>query len=298
MKIGVFIDLFRPFVLGGAEKNCYEVCKRLVGENEIKVFTCRLKGEEKREEIEGIKIYRVGLPHSLERREVILILPYLFISILYGLKEEFEILYGNGFAGALAAGIVSLLKRKPLVLMLHDVYWDRWGEVIGFSLPGKLLEKLISKLPFFKVITVSDKVRKKLTGILRIPKNKIEVIPDGIDLKLIDSIKTKRKDNSILCVSRLVNYKNVDHVIKAFAKAKKVSPNLELRRVVISSTAELVYVMHNILDGSTFSSLTSLMISSIMLSVLPVPGPALTSTPFITPFMIRLCTLSFLNICF
>ena len=65
MRIAMIIDLFYPYQLGGAERQFFELAKRLAKRHEIHVFTLKLRGCKPEERYHGINIHRVGIPHPL-----------------------------------------------------------------------------------------------------------------------------------------------------------------------------------------------------------------------------------------
>jgi len=80
------------------------------------------------------------------------------------------------------------------------------------------------------VIAVSPQCRQKLIG-LGIKEEKIIIIPNGVDLKLFDSVRVEKVPNQILYVGRLVEFKHVDWLIEAFAEVLKEVPDAKLKIV-------------------------------------------------------------------
>jgi glycosyltransferase involved in cell wall biosynthesis len=85
-----------------------------------------------------------------------------------------------------------------------------------------------SKMRFTKIITLNQAMKKKMTDILHIRKEKIEIIPSGIDLKEICKIKAKKKEKTIVYVGRLVPQKNIDALIKAFSMLGRKDAQLRI----------------------------------------------------------------------
>jgi phosphatidylinositol alpha-1,6-mannosyltransferase len=64
-----------------------------------------------------------------------------------------------------------------------------------------------------------------------VPEKKITIIPNGVDLKLFDSIRAKKVPNQVIYVGRLVDFKHVDWLIKAFPEVLKKVPDAKLKIV-------------------------------------------------------------------
>ena len=88
-----------------------------------------------------------------------------------------------------------------------------------------------------KIIAVSHATKEDMISILKVPEEKIVVIPEGVDdrfcpqpLEIIDSIKRKYKitGDYIFSLSTLEPRKNQKGLIKAFEKIKEAYPNMQL----------------------------------------------------------------------
>lgn len=114
---------------------------------------------------------------------------------------------------------------------IHDVaeeknkeQWIYYGSIANF------FEKILYKLPFKKIITVSNAVKRILNRKYGIPNNKIHVVYNGVDLKLIDSVECNGIDkNSIIFVGRLIPHKHVDELIKAVKLLVNEIPDVKLK---------------------------------------------------------------------
>ena len=225
MRIALLSDLFYPYQLGGAERQFFEIATRLAKKHEVHVFTLNLFGQEKDEIYRNVHIHRFGLKHPLKHRLLLPLLSYLVV-FLYLLKDlhKFDIIHANQGMSCLFSVLKS---KKPFIATLHDIYWDQWSIYYSYpsSLFGKLLEFLWSKGEYNKIITVSNYSKQKIWKLgFKAP---IDVIPNGIDLKMINKIKTKKK-NHIVYIGRLVNYKHVDILIKSMKEVQDRFSKLEL----------------------------------------------------------------------
>jgi glycosyltransferase involved in cell wall biosynthesis len=142
---------------------------------------------------------------------------------------------------ALAGQICSRLHHIPHIVTFHDVYqasdktfWKQWRTKQESNLPfyapfmSKLVEDLILKLNVSTFHTVSDTTKEDLVT-FGVKVEKITVIPNGIE-----QISTPVINHEVIqrpfavFVGRLVHYKNVDTVIKAFRDVVRSVPKARL----------------------------------------------------------------------
>ena len=118
------------------------------------------------------------------------------------------------------------MSKKPHIITIHDIYsiegkefWSRWygqeNNANAFCSLAFLAERMIVNMPFSIIHTVSDASRRDIEKLLFGQKKNITVIPNGINL---NDYRANRitYDDFILYVGRLIFYKNVDKLIKAF----------------------------------------------------------------------------------
>jgi glycosyltransferase involved in cell wall biosynthesis len=119
------------------------------------------------------------------------------------------------------------VRHRPHLATIHDVYlqtdnefWKKWSSQREVSFLAKtaehFIEKIVLRLPVKKVHTVSRTSKNDLvkTGIA---PDRIAVIPNGINPSEYQTTSTK-KSLQIAYIGRLIFYKNLDTVIKAFRK--------------------------------------------------------------------------------
>jgi len=216
MRIAMLIDLFYPYQLGGAERQFYELAKRLAKRHEVHVYTLRLMGREREEVHEGIRIHRVGLAHPLNKRSILALLsffPFALIALLRDLRK-FDLIHANQVAGLLSFFLWP--SKRPFLVTIHDLYLGKWESFAGFplALAGRILEQILSRGIYSCVLTVSRYSARKL---LLLGAKRVAVVPNGIEIKAYGS---RRKENLVVYVGRLVKYKHVDVLVKAMSKLK------------------------------------------------------------------------------
>ncbi len=134
-------------------------------------------------------------------------------------RNSYDIIDANGHLALLPCSFAGVLRKKPVVATIHDLYLGEWSSMYsGKASPfGLLMEVLSAKLPYEKIITLNTSLKRAMTEKLGINKKKIEIIPSGIDVKYIKSVRAGKKKNRAIYVGRLAPQKNVLLMLKAFA---------------------------------------------------------------------------------
>jgi len=237
MRIGIFFDVFYPYLGGGAENRYWQVARQLVTHGDkVLVITSRLAGCPRFETLfdDKLEIHRVGFPsHPMTKRSRGT-LPGYFASLILNarLVEECDILDLSGYAGALAGRLVSVLKKKPRVFTVHDLFIGQWSfqRNLASSILGTTadwLVGLVNSQGYF--VAVSTAVKRKIIESLGIDPDHVHVVPNGVDFEGIRKItEDVRKDtNRVVYVGRLIKPKNVEQVLKLVSELRKLGFDIE-----------------------------------------------------------------------
>jgi len=229
MNICMLSELFYPFMLGGAERRYYEIAKRLAKRHDITVYALNLDGSPRKEIVDGIRIIRVGAKHTLNRRRLPPLATYP-LAILKALASDYDIFDANQGISSFS-GFLRPLTKRPIVATFHDIYWNQWNDYFSFpfSSIGKTMEFLWSKASYSKIMAVSPNTAKKLIRLGFKPP--IEVIPSGVDNDFIKKIKPVKDETSVVFVGRLVKYKNIDNLLRAFKAVQNEHPKYKIKIV-------------------------------------------------------------------
>jgi len=239
MKLRVLMcpEYFYPQV-GGGEVWFWQVARHLVKRgHEVHILTYKHPGYTTDNVIEGIHIHRLG-PFPIRGVQ-----PYFRRAliqgigiILYGLRIEFDIIQASQTLPLIPAKILSILKKRPIVAVYHDVYGYHFSlrdkGVIKGLIRGSL-EKMTLNQEYNGVIAVSNSTKSKLVN-YGVSRNKLHVIYEGVDLEYIDSINSDKKSRLlILYVGRLVAHKCIEDLLDSF---KIVQKKIQLARLMIVGT--------------------------------------------------------------
>ncbi len=124
--------------------------------------------------------------------------------------------------------------RGPRAVMLHHVHAEMWQMVLGDDNPtlawvGDTIERRLAP-PLYRrsrIVTPSESARDEIVSMLRIPRERIDVVHNGIG-RAFSPGGEKTAHPSIVAVGRLVPVKRHDVLIRAAARARAQVPDLTL----------------------------------------------------------------------
>ncbi len=172
---------------GGAEVVFKNLAEGFVKQGHyVKLITHQLKGTKKKESMGGVQVSRIPSLHS----RYIFSFSAIWSALKYATKAD--VIQTTTFNGALPAWVAAKLRKKPVVLTVHEVWVGKWQEVTGFSwlksTVHSLLERLLYILPFDHYVCVSDATKKDLLSI-GIQEDKVTTVHNGLDYEFWDPAK-------------------------------------------------------------------------------------------------------------
>jgi len=155
---------------------------------------------------------------------------FLLIKLRFLRREKFDVVH---YFFGLPTGILSLMpfvySKVPGVVSLRgsDVpYYDVYNwKVHRLSLILKPISKIIWRRAK-RVVALSNGLKE--TALRTSPGQAIDVIPNGIETGLFEVFgsKKRREGLKMITVSRLINRKGIDHVLRALAELQDDSVEL------------------------------------------------------------------------
>jgi len=227
-------DILDPLA-GGAEAYIHEIGKRLARDNEVYLYCRRYRGSESSSEIDGIKIIRKGGSFSLYVHAI-----YDYIFKLR--KKNFDVVV-DGINGV--PFFTPLFVRKPKVaIIFHVVGKEIFFRELPFplALVGWIAENVI---PFIykkvSFVAISDSTKDEMIR-FGIPQHRISLVYCGVECAAqrdYSGVERSAKP-SIVYVGRVKDYKQLDHLVQAFAVVNKEVPDSKLIIAGRGNYAELV----------------------------------------------------------
>lgn len=225
-----FPDLNAPVFSGGVETRAFNISKYLSVNNSVTVIARLLEGQRKKESLGNLEVIRLGnSQRSVEAniKSIFSRLKFQLLAYKEGINKKADIVEGSNFVSYLPAYFIGRKQKIPKVAWYPDVFQGQWVKLFGniLGLFGEVVERLTLSLNWNGFIAISSSTKNKL--MLHNPKGKIEVIYCGVDGEELGK-GAKFKNPTIIAVSRLVNYKHIDMIIKSISALKREVSDLKL----------------------------------------------------------------------
>ncbi len=231
-KIAFVYDAIYPYIKGGAERRYYEIAKRLASKGyEVHLYGMKLWEGPNVVKKEGVYLHGIckAKPvYTRGGRRSIRQAIYFGIHCLKLVKEDFDVLdcCGFPFFSLFTCKLVSLIKRKKL----HSTWLEVWGRDYWQEYLGKLgtiayvVQWLSARMPD-EITSISELTTTRLIRELKITRT-IHTIPVGIDLDEIRKAEESEIKSDVVYVGRLMDFKNIDMLIRAISLVKVIEPNV------------------------------------------------------------------------
>lgn len=225
---------------GGVEARNLFLAKYLAKNHQVTVLTSKIKGLKNEEEILGFKILRVGPQRSYNASTGAILSRLQFIksAINVGQKVDCDIIDGSNFITHFIAKSIARKNKTSVVAWYPDVWAGAWINNAGvLGLFGEILERLNLLRGFDAYIAISKatafKLNKRTSG-------QIKIIPCGVELSEFQKNIEKSKIPTIITISRLIKYKNIDRLILAFALINLKHKNIQM--IIVGTGPEEKYL--------------------------------------------------------
>ena len=134
--------------------------------------------------------------------------------------RRIDVLLNPGFTAPILCGC-------PQVTVFHDLQHKRHPEHFRwFDLPFWRTLLFWSAHVSHTLIADSEATREDLERYYRLPRNRIRVVPLGVDAKFFDVVR--RPERFLLSVSTLHPHKNIDRMLRVFAEFRRGRPEFRL----------------------------------------------------------------------
>lgn len=225
MRILIFSwkDARHPWA-GGSEVNMHEQSRRWIERgHEVTLFTSRPRGSSRRDNIDGVEVYRAG-----GRFSAFLLAPLFYLLFLRARADVIlDIINGIPFFTPAFAG-------KPVVGLIHHVHRDMFvpelGPLVGrvgIAIEQYLVPMLYRRRP---VICVSESTASEIRNLLhRGDEMQVRVIYNGIDGSHYSPGTGEKFENpTVLYLGRLKPYKQLPRLIRMMPEVRRRVPDAEL----------------------------------------------------------------------
>lgn len=215
MKILIVSEMSPPYAIGGGEIRYDMLAKELVRlGHDVSWVSMRQKDSPDTEVREGVRHVHIG-PRitSPPLRPLGSMLHYMLSVFVFLLRHRFDVVDCQTYAPLPAAWLACLLTRTPMVATIHDISMrgaaggDQWLSRRDHLL-APLLEKLLYRLPYGRIITVSQSVGDALRADMGVATSRIRVVPNAVDLGMVAKVAGDSDGCDLIFVGRLIPHKH------------------------------------------------------------------------------------------
>jgi len=259
---------FPPRIVGGIAAHVYDLSRALAQTDlDVHVITLEFPGAKGYEEIDGVHVHRVDSynypsPDFASWTFMMnLNLQAKGIELIKSLKGSIDIVHAHDWLVATAAVGLKHLFRIPLLATIHSTeYGRRNGLHTEYQTMIHQTESWLTH-EAWRVICCSGYMASQVSWAFGLPRQNIEVIPNGVDLEKFkanldrEDFRKKFADPSeklILFVGRLVYEKGASVLIEAFPEvlsnfdAKLICVGDGYMKDVLISRAHQLEIAHKI----------------------------------------------------
>lgn len=220
MRIALIYDAVFPFVVGGAEHRNYEIARVLSEQHDMSLYGFHYWKDSSNRQLPGCQYIPVAEPTPLynakgKRRvaEALYFAGWLGVALFRGTEHVWD-LSSFPYFSVPVARFLNLFKANRLVVTWHEFWGEHWKKYMGWrGVIGCFIERLALRCSPF-VIVVSEHTRRRLIE-AGYPRERITVIPNGIDWERIQRIAPAPTGAELVYAGRLVSHKRVDLLIRA-----------------------------------------------------------------------------------
>ncbi len=261
MKVLFLLEYYHPHI-GGVETLFKSLAEELAKENsEVIIITNQFDEHLPTKEVESnITIRR----YNFLNRYVFTF--FAWIPALWHLRGV-DIIHTTSYNAGLPAWIVSRLCGKKIIITFHEYWGNLWFELPWLNGVSRRLnsmfEKVLSKLPFDKIVAVSDYTMMSLQK-SGVDSHRLKRIYNGIDYNEFDKRSTEvRPDGAtfqFLYFGRVGYSKGLDVLIKAISY---IPIDLDFELCLILPDEPLLKKITELIDTQQLASKKIKVVSSL-----------------------------------
>ncbi|MFZ3172094.1 MAG: glycosyltransferase family 4 protein [Carboxydocellales bacterium] len=240
MRLLMYSWEFPPKSVGGLARHVHDLSLALVREgHEVHLITCGGQKLPAFDNLQGVQIHRVS-PYSLTAPDFktwilhlnLAMLEYT-ITLLNNLDGEIDLVHNHDWLTAYAARAVKHACNVPLVATIHATEYGRNHGLHNDE------QRYISDVEWWltyeawKVIVCSSYMEEELCRVFQLPKDKLRVIPNGVEPAefIVKEVQPDFKssyahsdEKIVFFVGRLVQEKGVQVLLAAIPKVLRYHP--------------------------------------------------------------------------
>lgn len=217
------MHLIESLEFGGAEKVVVHLANKLCEDNQVSICLTKRNGELISELNKNIKVYSLNSPEGND---------YSLPGKIHKLLKENNVDILNSHDWGVFIESALAIRKSKNVKFIHTVHgpYTNYSEGLKSKIKIKLrhiAEKYLSKY-VYKIITVSDSIKEYIICDIKINKDIIETVHNGIDDIGDGIIKKPDQKIKLVTVGRLAKVKNYKLLLNALKKTLETTSNFHL----------------------------------------------------------------------
>lgn len=238
MRILFVLEHFHPHI-GGVEQLFLALTKSLATEgHQVRVVTTRYDRKlAKHEVIDGVEVFRIRTGNRFG---------FTFIGGLrvFQLAKGFDLIHTTSYNAAFPAYLASVFRGIPAIITFHEVWGDLWKKLpflAGWQRFGyRFYERLILRLPFRKVVAVSEYTKSALIQ-AGVSKERCVRIYNGLDYAQMPApVLSPSETYTFTYFGRLGVSKGLDVLLEAAGQLYREKAVFRLQLILPSRPADFL----------------------------------------------------------
>jgi glycosyltransferase involved in cell wall biosynthesis len=242
MKTLIVSEMSVPYSIGGGEVRYGLLSRELAKRgHDVTWLSMRQRQSPDEEIFDGVRHLHLGPRISNPpSRPLVAMLRFMFTAFWHVLTHHYDIVDCQTYAPLPAVWLACVLSRQKMVATIHDTSSrcaadDQWLSARDRFIVGPV-EKLLYRLPYWRIVTVSEAVGRVLVERFGVRQCRVHVVPNGIDTAAIEAAPPSPERVDVLFVGRVIPHKHVDDFLDAIALvglARRVRGLALLRAAVV-----------------------------------------------------------------
>ncbi|SJZ41940.1 glycosyltransferase family 4 protein [Selenihalanaerobacter shriftii] len=239
MKVLMVSWEYPPISVGGLASHVNDLSTVLVEEGvEIHLVTQGGEEADRYEQEEGVNVYRVNKPEisTPDFLTWVMLVNFNLLEVANSLLDEYEfnLIHTHDWLVGFTGKSLKYSHHLPLVATIHATESGRNNGIYNSH------QKYINDVEWligyeaWRLICCSQYMKEEIHGLFQTPKDKIDVINNGVDLDTFDDVEVpmdfKEKytnGNLIFFIGRIVREKGVQVLLEAAPKILSATPDTQ-----------------------------------------------------------------------
>lgn len=233
MRVALIYDAVYPYVAGGVERRNYALAAATPVDLEVALYGLAYWRHDPSQQLPHRTYVAVAPPMPLYTRagRRSLVEPFIFaFGLIWALLRSQEDVWDVAsfpYVSVPVARVMSLVKRRPLVVTWLEYWGAYWYEYLGRAgIIGKLFEALALRCSP-RIVVLSEFTKRRLVA-AGAREERIVIVPNGVDTARVADVPPSPQSTDLVYVGRLLAHKQVHLLIEATRLLRERRPDATL----------------------------------------------------------------------